>query len=400
MKLRLLALALVSVLAALVVVTGGPAVFAESDPGLRYLHLEQRRIEQQRRRAAPRPAARRPARQAGPAVVVADTPEQPKIEPYVHIVVAGDSLAEFLAEGVKEAFEAQPEVTVTRKVRSSSGLVRADYYDWVAGAREIVALGDKANIVVMMAGLNDRQPIRDEGGVHDHGSERWRELYVMRLEEVIGVFREARVPLVWAGLPPMKSERLSADLHTFNDIVRGVAKRLDVPFIEIWEGFLDAQNRYSDFGPSFAGETVRLRTTDGIHFTKAGARKAAYFLEGELKRLVAARPAPALVALPSDAASSDPALQPGGIEAVIDRMVRPEIGVDGVPQIPVAPEKPAAGPIISLAEAPRAPGGQLSAGLVPVSSRDPSVSLAIDVLHRGRPPEPKPGRADDYTWSD
>ena len=39
-------------------------------------------------------------------------------------------------------------------------------------------------------------------------------------------------------------------------------------------------------GPDFEGQTRRLRTSDGVHFTKAGARKLAHYLEREIRRVM------------------------------------------------------------------------------------------------------------------
>ena len=50
-------------------------------------------------------------------------------------------------------------------------------------------------------------------------------------------------------------------------------------------------------GPDFEGQIRRLRAGDGVHFTKAGARKLAHYLEREIRRVMAPGSEP--VALPS-----------------------------------------------------------------------------------------------------
>ena len=66
-------------------------------------------------------------------------------------------LSEMLAGGLAEAFEANPDVQVLRRGRSSSGIVRDDYYDWRKALRDMLASNEKVTHVVMMLGSNDRQ---------------------------------------------------------------------------------------------------------------------------------------------------------------------------------------------------------------------------------------------------
>jgi uncharacterized protein len=95
------------------------------------------------------------------------TPETTS-QPLTSVVVMGDSMADWLAYGLETAYTDSPDIGVVRKHRTQSGLVhnevRADprglYPDWPTLAREILNT-EKANFVVMMIGLNDRQAIKD-----------------------------------------------------------------------------------------------------------------------------------------------------------------------------------------------------------------------------------------------
>ena len=69
-------------------------------------------------------------------------------------------MADWLAYGLEDAFSDTPELGVTRRHRTGSGLLRSegrDAYDWVQGAKDALAR-DKADFVVMMIGLGDRHP--------------------------------------------------------------------------------------------------------------------------------------------------------------------------------------------------------------------------------------------------
>ena len=61
-------------------------------------------------------------------------------------------------------------------------------------------------------------------------------------------------------------------------------------------GFVDEEGKFSPQGPDYLGQTRRLRTSDGVYFTKFGARKLALYVEREIERMVGNKGVP--VALP------------------------------------------------------------------------------------------------------
>lgn len=346
------------------------------------------------------PPRKRPA--SPPPMVITDNPTEPRPDPTVFIVVAGDTLSELLAGGLAEAYEANPDVQVLRKGRSSSGLVRDDYYDWRKALRDMVSSGEKVTHVVMMVGSNDRQQIKDAttGATLEPFTDAWREAYGNRVEEIASILAERNIPLFWVGMPPMQNGRMSADMLALNEIVRGRLAKSRATYVDIWEAFTDPQNRFAMVGPSLTGETVKLRAGDGVNFTKAGARMAAHFVEIELKRALDRAPPTPVFAMPADPtadpASQDPALQPGGIERLIDEQVRR--GLDGLPPLPVViPTKAVAGPILPLNAPETSPGGTLLSGR-PQRGTTEAGRLIERVLVDGRLPDSKPGRADDFRW--
>ncbi len=114
----------------------------------------------------------------------------------------------------------------------------------------------------------------------------------------------------------MKAERFSADMEQINEIYRASAASAGVPFIEIWDIFADDHGQYSAFGPDVNGQNVKLRAADGVHFTSAGARKVAHFVEGEIKRVFDARQQQA------PEASAPPAQETGALPATPPRRRR------------------------------------------------------------------------------
>ncbi len=292
-----------------------------------------------------------------------------------------------LAQGLSEAFENRPEVAILRKAKENSGLVRNDFFDWTEATRDLLASGEKIDFAVMLIGSNDRQSLRDVNGSYEPRSPEWQAAYTQRIETIAAMFRDKKIPLVWVGLPILRSERLSADALAFNEFYRTYAEKAGATYIDIWEAFADEAGQYSAFGPDINGQTVRLRAGDGVHFTKAGARKLAHFVEPEIRRNLGK-------VLPNTAPEPNPANVPNHDGTETPASVSALPGTEAPP----AP-KPVAGPILPLTGPVLAPGGELATQTTTAGTANNTARTLIEqTLQQGLPLAPKPGRADDFSW--
>ncbi|WP_431310980.1 SGNH/GDSL hydrolase family protein [Methylobacterium nigriterrae] len=343
----------------------------------------------QKRRARPAPVAAPPK------------PAVPKAEPNTQIAVFGDSLADHLSKGLDDVFEDNADVAVLDRAKGDSGLVRKDVVDWPKAAEDFLKANPKVSYALVMLGANDRQPIREGDQSFDPLSDRWREIYRDRVDAMVKVFADRKIPLIWVGTPPMRSEGLTTDLAAINDIVRERVAKGSGTYVDVWPGFVDDRNRYTPSGPDLEGQNAKLRTQDGVHFTRAGARKLAHFADVELKRLMGAatpsladQPAAAIAATPGSTLDGSPPKLDD--TAAIDRQITAMLpSLPEPPGIPALPVKPAAGPVVPLGRAEVSPGGVLTSG----RPRDADTSGNVErALQRGASPLPQPGRADDFRW--
>ena len=74
----------------------------------------------------------------------------------------------------------------------------------------------------------------------------------------------------------------------FNDIDRQYGEAQGAHYVDLWEAFSDENSVYRASGPDVNGIIMRLRAADGVHFNKVGARKAAHFVEPDLRKLLEA----------------------------------------------------------------------------------------------------------------
>ncbi|RDI57135.1 SGNH/GDSL hydrolase family protein [Microvirga subterranea] len=337
----------------------------------------------------PPPPARKPVakpRKPAPQPVVAAKPEKPKANPTTHVVVFGDVLADFAGQGLDDMFSENPDVAVVRKVKAEGGLARSEPGEWPAFIRETLDGGQKATLAVVMIGANDRQAIKDKEDSVELLSDRWKDLYGQRIDEVLRTFQERGIPVVWIGLPPMKNSKLTEDLVAMNEIYREKAERSGAAYVDIWPGFVDEDNRYTSTGPDVDGEPARLRTNDGVLFTKAGARKIAHFTDTEIKRILDAKQSGAVATLPRPA---DGQVAPASIEAALPPPPDPAVPVP-------LPSKPLVGPVLPLTKPDVTPGGTLASS-PPKLTGDHAYPVQR-ALRAGIAPSARPGRADDFRW--
>jgi hypothetical protein len=168
----------------------------------------------------------------------------------------------------------------------------------------------------------------------------------------------------------VRGPKATADTLFLDSLYRDAAGKAGITYVDVWDGFVDEAGRFLQQGPDFEGQIRRLRSYDGVYFTKAGARKLAHYVEREINRLLAARSAP--IALPTEPATPDDKVLPG----------QP------------AP-RPLAGPILPLV-ASSVDSDQLLGG---PGSRPVAIdALAARVLVKGEPLSAPAGRADDSAW--
>jgi hypothetical protein len=320
------------------------------------------------------------------------TPGGAPVQPTFFIDVLGDSLGVLAADGLTQAFADKPEIAIANKSREASGLVRDDYYDWPKAARVLATGKDRIDFVVVILGINDLQALHDGADSLDPLSDRWRTLYGQRVEAVVAPFQAAHIPVAWVGLPPMRADRLDAQVVKLNEIYKEHAENAGAKYIDIWDAFTDQNGQYAAYGPNVDGQNVKLRTDDGNFFTKAGSRKIAHFLEAEIKRV-----------FDKDRPQNETATLPPDIEQAagdINAQIRREMGAPEEPAAPgspapLEPPKPLAGPILSLTARPISPGGALAEREATPAGEPDAVAR---VLRLGEPVDPRTGRADDFSW--
>ena len=103
---------------------------------------------------------------------------------------------------------------------------------------------------------------------------------------MIAALKSQGVPVLWVGVPAVHGQKSTADMRYLDDMVHARVERAGMMFVNPWDGFVDESGRYVTQGPDFEGQIRRLRTGDGVHFTKFGAVKLAQYVAQDLRRVL------------------------------------------------------------------------------------------------------------------
>ena len=224
-----------------------------------------------------RPQVSRPAAPPAP-----PTPTVDKDENATRLAVIGDSMATDLANALERFFAEDPNIIIDPMGVGSSGFVRDDFFDWNAALDEALA-ENRFDMAVVIIGINDRQPLTVNGQSASPLTDEWVSAYSARLAIFLNKTRAANIPVVWVGLPPMQAPTYSAAISQISGVQKLAAFSGGAEFVDIYERFADQNGGYASVGPDLNGESAAMRKADGIHLSRAGADKLAFYVNQAIR---------------------------------------------------------------------------------------------------------------------
>jgi hypothetical protein len=189
--------------------------------------------------------------------------------------IGGDSMAYQIQSMLQGNLRALGVSNTWALCKSSSGIVRTDFFNWPAhlGAA-LRAVHPQA--VVFMVGTNDGQDMTINGSVSPFRSVAWRREYSKRVAAMMQTMMKYGARRVyWVGMPIMRSAAFGQRMALLNSIFRAqAAAHPGVTYVDAWKLFSSASGA---FVPTW-------RSADGIHFSMSGVRRLAGAVAGLVRR--------------------------------------------------------------------------------------------------------------------
>jgi hypothetical protein len=211
-----------------------------------------------------------PTPTTAPALTTTTVPplRTPTAEQPLAIWIGGDSIAEGLGASMERLAGQTDTMRATSQARLSTGLTRPDYFDWPTAVTNVIT-EQQPDVLVVVFGTNDPQPIQTATGTFSFGTPEWEAEYRVRVDAVMGAATGDR-KLVWVGLPLVRRESLEPKLEVLDRIFAEEA----VKFPDV--SFVDTRTMFSPSGTYDAyltlpdGSPTLVRAADGVHFTITG----------------------------------------------------------------------------------------------------------------------------------
>jgi uncharacterized protein len=253
-------------------------------------------------------------------------PAEPSEE--YRILVIGDSIAGGLGAGMSRMVETDPSIQILNRFNEVSGLARTELYDWPSAVAKI-AVSNPVNAVVVLVGINDRQPIRDSDNRLAFRTPEWQKAYESNVDRLATAVKSSGAALYWISIPPMADARLEADMRFLSEIHRARVAAIGGHFVDVRSFFLAPDGSFAERGPDETGVERKLRARDGITFMKQGNSRFGQLVLGAIKTIeskTAPEAPPAVASAPDQKPADNSATK--GAEAPAAPMMG-QAGLDG-----------------------------------------------------------------------
>jgi hypothetical protein len=191
--------------------------------------------------------------------------------------VAGDSLVVVPGQSILRAAGASPVMEPAGGVegRVATGLERPDVFNWFRYVPERLR-ELRPNVVVLSFGGND-----DHGymtglpqGVEIDGfdSPSWRREYARRVGGLFDTITRTGAYVVWIGLPITRDAGQTRRFDAINAVVATEARKRPrkVAYVDTYTTFASDTGGYAEYLYDPAGQLVKVRAADGVHFEPRG----------------------------------------------------------------------------------------------------------------------------------
>jgi hypothetical protein len=130
--------------------------------------------------------------------------------------------------------------------------------------------------VVLGFGGNDDKAymtgLPDGVSIDAFGGSVWRREYGRRVGGLMDMINRAGALVVWIGLPQTQSAEQTQRFDVVNAVVQREAREREgrAVFVDTYTMFAGDDGGYAEYLPNAAGNLVKVRTVDGVHFEREG----------------------------------------------------------------------------------------------------------------------------------
>lgn len=254
-------------------------------------------------------AAAASAVQAASAPVQAAAPAPIILHPGNKVLIAGDSIIQGVAPYLQKKLKSEYQLDSINLSKQSTGLAYPKFFDWPATIEQTLQSDPSVKLLVILVGANDPwdfpDPAKSNGMPYlKFQTPEWEGAYLARVNRIIDAMAKNGGQVIWMAAPYMKKPKLHEQMVYLNSVLAREldGKKANVLWMDTAALLSNGDKTYQDSITDDNGETVRVRSKDGIHFTAQGQQLVAQELAEQIGFQPAAEPQDASAAAASIAA--------------------------------------------------------------------------------------------------
>lgn len=186
------------------------------------------------------------------------------------LLMTGDTLTEDLSLQFNRMMRERNGLDVRVITRRASLISRPGRFNFAERiTRELE--NEPADLIIVMLGLNEAQPLRSNGEDLAVGTPAWEQAYAARIQTLLDTARDRGCDLIWIGIPIVRGAR-EAKLQHIRTLTQKLVRGSGFVYIDTTALLSDDSGTYIDSMNLPDGGRLRLRMKDGAHMTRAGNR--------------------------------------------------------------------------------------------------------------------------------
>ena len=188
------------------------------------------------------------------------------------VFVMGDSMGELVSYALKKELTKYAGTSFDSFISLGSGLARNDLFDWPAKLRSTMTTF-QPNVIIIIIGMTDDQKMKAGGNLLAFGTPEWTTEYGRRVREIMDICRAGGTKtMLWVGLPDVRDPQTNRDMKIITGILEEqAASRPGSQYMDITSLFSTTPGQYSPYILKKDGMPLIVRSSDGKHYSPAGA---------------------------------------------------------------------------------------------------------------------------------
>jgi uncharacterized protein len=224
-----------------------------------------------------------PSVSVGPTTTTIRPRRVPTAAQPLKVWLAGDSLMGSISESFIDKDASTSLISASENYQIGTGLARPDVYNWPAAIAQEMASANP-DVVILMFGANDDQPMQAAGHSLALQSPQWQQEYANRVNQILAETANGVRQVIWLAVPAVRRPRLNQTKDFINTIIQTAAKsHPNVTYLDTGALIDGPGNAFTTYLHSAGGQTITVRDADGIHITLEGANLVTPVLQADIR---------------------------------------------------------------------------------------------------------------------